>query len=143
MTSIDWDDERDENGDVGCSECLSSECIDGFCATQWRNTQDPALSLCEPDAFPCRMKFYVAWGGTDSSGTIMRSAGSLPSNFRSFSGQTIFFTAGDITLATIQDVNDTINNVTDAIDAGIDMVTDEIDDGLAAVPFGGDGGTGE
>jgi len=72
VVSIDWDD--------GCEECDADHCLDNVCA----------LDQTSCYGRNCDLKIYLGWIGDDTNKIYCTSAGSLPSNFRTFSFGTIF-----------------------------------------------------
>jgi hypothetical protein len=72
VVAIEWDD--------GCEECDANHCLDNVCA----------LDQTSCKGTNCDMKIYLAWIGTDYNDRYCTSAGSLPSNFRTFSFGTMY-----------------------------------------------------
>jgi hypothetical protein len=72
VTAINWDD--------GCQECDSDHCLDNVCAFDEEKCTGRN----------CDLKIYLAWIGTDANNIYCTSAGTLPSNFQTFSFGTIF-----------------------------------------------------
>jgi len=71
--SIQWDD--------GCYACSGDACINQTCAVDI-NSCYPIDPTSQTD---CDLKVYIAWFGTDSSGTYLTSAGKVPSRFLEYS----------------------------------------------------------